>query len=70
VEWKDEGTYTCSAREINSAAEAAKPTKQEIMLEIYGKILFYQQNYFFRILLFSIIVEKCCIHAQGREGTS
>lgn len=38
VEWKDEGTYTCLAREISSAAEGAKPTKQEIMLEIYGKI--------------------------------
>jgi hypothetical protein len=37
VEWKDEGTYTCLAREISSAAEGAKPTKQEIMLEIYGK---------------------------------
>ena len=36
MEWKDEGTYTCLAREINSAAEGAKPTKQEIMLEIYG----------------------------------
>ena len=39
VEWKDEGTYTCSAREITSAAEGAKPTRQEIMLEIYGEFL-------------------------------
>jgi hypothetical protein len=40
VEWKDEGIYTCLAREINSAAEGAKPTKQEIMLEVYCKQTF------------------------------
>lgn len=40
VEWKDGGTYTCLAREISSAAEGAKPTKQEIIMEIYGKCPF------------------------------
>ena len=38
VGWKDEGTYTCMAREVTSeASEADKPTKQEVLLEVYGK---------------------------------
>ena len=38
VGWKDEGTYTCMAREVTSeASESDKPTKQEVLLEVYGK---------------------------------
>ena len=39
VGWKDEGTYTCMAREVTNEAssEADKPTKQEVLLEVYGK---------------------------------
>ena len=38
VGWKDEGTYTCMAREVTSeASEDDKPTKQEVLLEVYGK---------------------------------
>ena len=38
VGWKDEGTYTCMAREVTSdASESDNPTKQEVLLEVYGK---------------------------------
>ena len=38
VGWKDEGTYTCMAREVTSeASEADTPTKQEVLLKVYGK---------------------------------
>ena len=38
VGWKDEGTYTCMAREVTSKpSEDDKPTKQEVLLEVYGK---------------------------------
>ena len=40
VGWKDEGTYTCMAREVtNDGAKADTPTKQEVLLEVYGKEL-------------------------------
>ena len=39
VGWKDEGTYTCMAREVNEKSETAdEPTKQEVLLEVYGKV--------------------------------
>jgi hypothetical protein len=38
VGWKDEGTYTCMAREVNEKSETLdEPTKQEVLLEVYGK---------------------------------
>ena len=39
VGWKDEGTYTCMAREVTSeASEADTLTKQEVLLEVYGNL--------------------------------
>lgn len=40
VGWDDEGTYTCSARarETSPGSEGSLPTKQQIKLEIYGKV--------------------------------
>ena len=38
VSWKDEGTYTCMAREVtNNEEKTDTPTKQEVLLEVYGK---------------------------------
>ena len=37
VGWKDEGTYTCMAREVsNNEEKSDTPTKQEVLLEVYG----------------------------------
>lgn len=33
VKWKDEGIYTCLAKEVGSSDD---PTKQDIILEIFG----------------------------------
>ena len=41
VSWEDEGTYTCLAREItNDGGNGDTPTKQEILLEIYGRFTY------------------------------
>ena len=37
VQWADEGIYSCLAKQVASEDE---PTKQEIILEIFGKIPF------------------------------
>ena len=38
--WKDEGTYTCMAREVNEKSETVdEPTKQEVLLEVYGTVI-------------------------------
>ena len=38
VQWVDEGIYSCLAKQVESNDE---PTKQEIILEIFGKFLFF-----------------------------
>ena len=38
VQWEDEGIYSCLAKQVASKDE---PTKQEIILEIFGKNLFF-----------------------------
>ena len=38
VDWNDEGTYSCLAKEVGS--EDA-PTQQDIMLDIYGKFVLH-----------------------------
>ena len=37
VDWKDEGIYSCLAKEVGSEDD---PTKQDIMLDIYGEYIF------------------------------
>ena len=41
VQWVDEGIYSCLAKQVESNDE---PTKQEIILEIFGKFLFINLN--------------------------
>ena len=36
VQWEDEGIYSCLAKQVASKDE---PTKQEIILEIFGKLI-------------------------------
>ena len=48
VSWKDEGTYTCMAREVtNNEEKPDTPTKQEVLLEVYGKTekIVFLKNY-------------------------